>query len=108
MPDWFHRMLSDHGNGLSWSNIEPRVPVLVPRGTTEVLLNDLLPPRQSVAPAHWEIMAHRTGVLSFGKRAGMYAFAKDTARSHTAHIRRCSRQAKSPECARRLRCTCNV
>jgi hypothetical protein len=24
-----------------------------------VLLDDLLPPRESVAPAHWEIMADR-------------------------------------------------
>jgi hypothetical protein len=41
-------------------------------------------------------MADRKGVLSFGKRAGMYAFTKDKARSHTSHNCRCSRQAKSP------------
>src|ERR1039458_1792380 len=47
-------------------------------------------------PAHNEITADRKGVLSFGKWAGMYALAKDKARSHAAHDRRCSRQAKSP------------
>ena len=34
-------------------------------------------------------------MLSFGERAGMYAFAKDKARSHAAHNRRCSRQGKT-------------
>jgi hypothetical protein len=45
----------------------------------EVLLDNLLPPRQSEAAAHREIMADRTGVLSFGGRAGMDSLAKDKA-----------------------------
>ena len=44
-----------------------------------MFLDNLLSPRQSVAPAHREIMADLVGVLSFGKRAGMYAFPKNKA-----------------------------
>jgi hypothetical protein len=38
-------------------DIVARIPVLLPRGTVEILLNNLLPPRESVPSAHWRIMS---------------------------------------------------
>src|SRR5262249_16154742 len=39
LPNRFLRMLADHRNRLSWGNIEPRIPVLFPRGSVEILLD---------------------------------------------------------------------
>lgn len=43
--------------GLSRCDVVPGTPILFARDTVEVLLNDLLPSRQSVASAHARIMA---------------------------------------------------
>jgi hypothetical protein len=63
LPHWFLRMLADNGHRLGWSDIEPRVPIVVPRIAVEMFLDDLLPPRQSVTPAHEEVLSHYTAVL---------------------------------------------
>ena len=39
-----------------------RSPVVFARDGVEILFDDLLPPRQSIAPAHEEIMADRESV----------------------------------------------
>jgi hypothetical protein len=44
-------------DGLGRSDVVARIPVVIPRGAAKVFLNDLLPPRESVAAANWEIMA---------------------------------------------------
>ena len=55
-------MLANHWNGLGRGDVVPRVPVVLPIGSVEVLLDDLFSPGQSVAAAHWEIMADRVSV----------------------------------------------
>ena len=52
LPEGFLRMLADHRNGLSWGDIEPSSPVVIPRGRVEKLFDNLFSPRQSVASAH--------------------------------------------------------
>lgn len=49
-------MLADHRDGLSWGDVVPWRPVVLPIGGVEAFLNDLLPPRQPVTTAHAEIM----------------------------------------------------
>jgi hypothetical protein len=49
-------MLADHRDGLGRSDVEPRVPVVLPIGSVKLFLDDLLSPGQSVATAHLEIM----------------------------------------------------
>ncbi len=51
------RILADDRDGLGGSNIVARTPILFPRDGSEVLFNDLLSPRKSIAPAHKMIMA---------------------------------------------------
>jgi hypothetical protein len=51
------RILANEWDGLGGSNVVPRIPVFISRDGSEVFLNDLLSPRQSVAPAHEELMA---------------------------------------------------
>src|SRR6266403_925918 len=50
-------MLADDRYRLSGSNVVTRSPVFISRDTIEVLLKNLLSPRQPIAPAHNEIMA---------------------------------------------------
>jgi hypothetical protein len=57
LPDWFLWVLPDNRNLLGRRDIVARTPIVIPRGSLEVLLDDLLPPRQSVASAHLKIMA---------------------------------------------------
>ncbi len=45
-------MLADHWDGLSWSDVIAWIPVVFPVGSIEMFLDDLFPPRQSVASAH--------------------------------------------------------
>ena len=54
LPDWFLRVLAQDGNSLSWSDVVTRVPVVIPRGSVEVLLNNLLTPGKPVPSAHAE------------------------------------------------------
>jgi hypothetical protein len=35
LPDWFFWMLPNHRNGLSWSNIEARIPIVIPRRSVD-------------------------------------------------------------------------
>jgi hypothetical protein len=53
------RVLSNDRDVLARRNIEAGRPVFIPRIAFEVLLNDLFSPRESIAPAHGEIMADR-------------------------------------------------
>jgi len=58
-------MLADDRNGLSRSDVVPRSPIIVTR-SVEVLLDDLLSARESVAATHWEQLwqinaVHRAG-----------------------------------------------
>jgi len=48
-PDGTRAYVTDLSRG---SDIEPRVPVLIPRSAAKVFLDKLLSPRQSVASAH--------------------------------------------------------
>src|SRR2546427_12254726 len=48
---WLFRILANHRDRLGRSNVVARRPVFFHRGTVEVLLNNLLPPRESVPPA---------------------------------------------------------
>ena len=57
--DGFLWMLANNGDGLCGRNVVAGSPLLFVRGAIEVLLNKLLPSRESVASAHWEIMADR-------------------------------------------------
>jgi hypothetical protein len=50
------RILPDDGNGLGRRNVVPGSPVFFPGDTVEVLLDDLLSPRQSITPAHHQIL----------------------------------------------------
>ena len=50
----FFWVLPDNRDLLRWRDIEPRVPVLVPRSSVEVSLNDLLSPRQPIPTTHIE------------------------------------------------------
>src|ERR1019366_7397208 len=52
----FWRMTGDRLGG---GDVEARTPVWFVGHAIEVLFNDLLSPRKSVASAHWEIMADR-------------------------------------------------
>ena len=52
------RVLPDYGNGLGRGDVVPRIPIVFPRIAVKVFLNDLLPPRQSIAPAHSGIVSH--------------------------------------------------
>ena len=52
-------MLADDGNGLCGRNVVTGLPIVIPRRSVEILLDDLLSPRQSVASALREIMADR-------------------------------------------------
>ena len=54
LADRFCRVLADYGDRLRRSNIETRRPVVIPRRSIEILLDDLLSPRESVATAHGE------------------------------------------------------
>ena len=49
-------MLADDRDRLGWSDIVARIPVILPRGAVEVLLDKLLPPRQAVSSAHLQIL----------------------------------------------------
>ena len=58
LSDGFLRVLANNGDGLGGRNIEAGIPFwVVGNGSVEELFNDLLPPRQLVAPAHGGIMA---------------------------------------------------
>src|SRR5438552_16538807 len=52
-------MLADHRYGLRGSDVVSRTPAFVLRVAVEIFLDDLLPPRESVPPAHgqrlWQI-----------------------------------------------------
>ncbi len=53
-------MLADDRDWLGRRDVVARRPVVLPIGSLEVFLDDLLPPRESVATAHGKIMAdHR-------------------------------------------------
>ena len=56
-------MLADHRDGLGWGNIEPRIPLLFPWSSVEILFEYLFSPRQSVTPTHEEELSHYTVVL---------------------------------------------
>ena len=45
-------MLADYGDRLGGSDVVARLPIVIPRGTAEILLDDMFPPRESVATAH--------------------------------------------------------
>ena len=57
LSDWLLWVPADYGDGLGRRDVEPRVPVLIPRLSFEMLRDDLLPPRKPVPSAHWGIMA---------------------------------------------------
>jgi hypothetical protein len=61
-------MLSDHRNGLSRGDVVVRSPLFFAGNGVEILFDNLLSPRQSVAPAHEEIMADRSGISVFRGR----------------------------------------
>jgi hypothetical protein len=50
-------VLADDRDRLSGSNIVTRSPVFLSRDNIEVLFENLFSPRQTIAPAHNEIMA---------------------------------------------------
>lgn len=52
-------MLPDHRDWLRGSDVVAGTPIVIPRGSLEVFLDDLLPPRQSVTPAHQRIISDR-------------------------------------------------
>ena len=52
-------MLADNRNGLGRGDVVARSPIVLPSGSVEVFLDDLLPPRESVSSAHGKIMAER-------------------------------------------------
>ncbi len=58
-PNRFLRILANDRNRLSGGNVVARIPVFLARRTGKMLLNNLLSPGKSIAPAHWEIMADR-------------------------------------------------
>ena len=47
-------MLPHDRNGLCRGDVEAWRPIVLPIGSVEVLLDDLLPPRESIATAHEE------------------------------------------------------
>src|SRR5215469_7047365 len=51
--------LADHWDRLGGSDVVARRPLFIPRHAVEILFDQLLSPRQSVTPAHSEIMADR-------------------------------------------------
>ena len=53
-------MLANDRDGLGGGDVVARCPVFLAWGYVEVLLDQLLPPRQPIASAHGEIMADRT------------------------------------------------
>src|ERR1035437_3269566 len=57
-----------------------------PHNAGEVLLDDLLPPRKSVAPAHWEIMADRMALAS--QRVFRRPFATSRLKQQPPHTSR--------------------
>jgi hypothetical protein len=59
LPDGFFWMLPNYGYGLGWSDVVARIPVIIPRSSLEILLDDLLPLREPIPSADWEIMADR-------------------------------------------------
>jgi len=50
---------------LGWSDVISRRPVVLPIGSIEVFLDDLLPARKSVASAHTGIMTDTPNRLAF-------------------------------------------
>ena len=57
--DRFLRVLTNDRDRLGGGYVVPRIPVFHSRDTIEVFLKNLLSPRQTVSPAHREIMADR-------------------------------------------------
>ena len=64
------RRLITGRDGVGGRDIVARVPVLVPSGSVEIFLDDLLPPREPVATAHAEIMAEALRTESAWTRIG--------------------------------------
>ena len=52
-------MLADDGHGLCRGDVEARTPVGFVGNAIEIFFDNLLPPRQSIAAAHEEIIANR-------------------------------------------------
>jgi hypothetical protein len=71
LADWLPRVLADDWDWLGRSDVVAGVPVSFARNDFEVLFDHLLPPRQSIASAHGEIMADRTGAGGTDKNPGL-------------------------------------
>jgi hypothetical protein len=93
-------VLADHRDGLSGSDVVSRAPVFLSRDTIEVLLDKLLPPRKSVAPAHWEIMADQTAFLG---RVSRSSVAESRGHAWASKKNHGSSKNRAPEEARRRR-----
>jgi hypothetical protein len=82
-------MLADHWDKLGRRNVVPWRPVVLPIGSVEVFLDDLLPPRQPVSTAHgrslWQISPSSSGRATFRIR---YTCAADHSRPRAVTIPR--------------------
>jgi hypothetical protein len=56
------RVLANYRDKLSGGNVVARIPIFHSRDAIEVFLKNLLSPRQTVSPAHREIMADRASL----------------------------------------------